>query len=114
MMKPKTILCRERFPLRMAFDSAESLGSSGASKPHLTGEAYEMMTKFLVRVLDSDTYREVERQLGELLDQQDAASRPTAPAAGAAADRRPRVAADAGSIEGFYGRFPSAKRIGAA
>lgn len=114
-MKHSSRLTYEWHPLpgrsRMAFDSAESLGSGGASKPHLTGEAYKLMTEFLMRVLDSDTYREVERQLGELLDQQEAA-RPTAPAA--AADRRPRVAADFGSMAGFYGRFPAAKKIGAA
>jgi hypothetical protein len=94
----------------MAFDSAQAL-EGGASKPHLTGEAYEMMTNFLMRVLDSDTYREVERQLGELLDQQEAAQ-PTAPTAGAA-DRR-RVATDSAGERSFLSRFPSARKIGFA
>jgi len=114
-MKHSPRFAYERHPLstrsRMAFDSSQGLGG-GASKPHLTGEAYQLMTNFLVRVLDSDTYREVERQLGELLDQQEAQPSSTAPAAGAA-DRR-RIAGDAAGMGDFFARFPAAKKIGAA
>lgn len=139
-MKSKTILCYERHPLRtgLAFDSAPSALSrkpaapasvpakpatstttSASPKPSTLRkpaadvsrqEGLQAILDFLSGALPPRLFAEVEAELGRYVhgsQEPETAYRP-------AADRRPRVAADSGSMEGFYGRFPAARRIGAA
>jgi hypothetical protein len=134
-MKTKPILCYERHPLRtgLAFDSAPAALSrkpaapvSVPAKPSVSPkpaaprkpavdspsrqESLQAILDFLSGALPSALFSEVETALEQYVSgsqEPETAYRP-------AADRRPRVAADSGSMEGFYGRFPAARRIGAA
>jgi hypothetical protein len=84
-----------------------------AKKPTADGsrqENLQAILDFLSGALPSDLFSAVEAELGRYVH----GSQEPETSYRSAADRRPRVAADSGSMEGFYGRFPAARRIGAA